>query len=101
KLWPPLIEDWISDSEDEAESNSKIEMETVKPSLAKIKFVKSKEKVKSLRKTTVKQVEKLRILVFSKQDDEQFESVDTLELELIEELAMSAKLVRPSSAWSL
>nr|GEU66526.1 hypothetical protein [Tanacetum cinerariifolium] len=51
----PFIEDWISDSEDETESKSKIEKETVKPSFAKIKFVKSKERVKSLRKTTVKQ----------------------------------------------
>nr|GEV52464.1 ribonuclease H-like domain-containing protein [Tanacetum cinerariifolium] len=52
---PPLIEDWISDIEDEAELKSKIEKETVKPSFAKIKFVKSKEQVKSPRKTTVKQ----------------------------------------------
>nr|GEY05584.1 reverse transcriptase domain-containing protein [Tanacetum cinerariifolium] len=53
---PPLIKDWISDSEDEAESKSKIEKKTVKLSFAKIKFVKSKEQVKSHRKTTVKQV---------------------------------------------
>ncbi|GJV46036.1 hypothetical protein Tco_1430572 [Tanacetum coccineum] len=33
---PPLIEDWISDSEDEAESKPKIEKKTVKPSFAKI-----------------------------------------------------------------
>ncbi|GJV83840.1 uncharacterized mitochondrial protein-like protein [Tanacetum coccineum] len=52
---PPLIEDWISDSEDEAESKPTIENKTVKPSFAKIEFVKSKEQVKSLRKTTVKQ----------------------------------------------
>ncbi|GJT41173.1 putative ribonuclease H-like domain-containing protein [Tanacetum coccineum] len=52
---PPLIEDWISDSEDEAESKPKIEKKTVKPSFAKIEFVKSKEQVKSPRKTTVKQ----------------------------------------------
>nr|GEX74468.1 hypothetical protein CTI12_AA081420 [Tanacetum cinerariifolium] len=51
----PLFEDWISNSEDEVESKSKIEKETVKPSFAKIKFVKSKEQVKSPRKTTVKQ----------------------------------------------
>nr|GEU40839.1 hypothetical protein [Tanacetum cinerariifolium] len=38
-----LIEDRILDSEDEAGSKSKIEKETVKPSFAKIKFVKSKE----------------------------------------------------------
>nr|GEU35106.1 retrovirus-related Pol polyprotein from transposon TNT 1-94 [Tanacetum cinerariifolium] len=52
----PLIEDWIADSEDKAESKPKIEKKTVKPSFAKIKFVKSKEQVKSPRKTTVKQV---------------------------------------------
>nr|GEV55349.1 ribonuclease H-like domain-containing protein [Tanacetum cinerariifolium] len=44
-----------ANSEDEAESKSKIEKKTVKPSFAKIKFVKSKEQVKSYRKTTVKQ----------------------------------------------
>nr|GEY42953.1 hypothetical protein [Tanacetum cinerariifolium] len=33
---PPLIKDWISDSEDEAESKLKIEKKTVKPSFAKI-----------------------------------------------------------------
>ncbi|GKA66577.1 ribonuclease H-like domain-containing protein [Tanacetum coccineum] len=52
---PPYIEDWISDSEDEAESMPKIEKKTVKPSFAKIEFVKSKEQVKSPRKTTIKQ----------------------------------------------
>nr|GEW34407.1 hypothetical protein [Tanacetum cinerariifolium] len=52
---PPLIEDWISASEDEAESKPKIEKKIVKPSFAKIEFVKSKEQVKSPRKTTVKQ----------------------------------------------
>nr|GEU86123.1 hypothetical protein [Tanacetum cinerariifolium] len=49
----PIIEDWISDSEDEDESKPKIEKTTVKPSFAKIEFVKSKEQVKSPRKTTV------------------------------------------------
>ncbi|GJR63139.1 ribonuclease H-like domain-containing protein [Tanacetum coccineum] len=52
---PPLIEDWISDSEDEAVSKPKIEKKTVKPSFSKIEFVKSKEQVKSPRKTTNKQ----------------------------------------------
>ncbi|GJY85753.1 hypothetical protein Tco_0499779 [Tanacetum coccineum] len=52
---PPLIEDYISDSEDEAESKPKIKKKTFKPSFAKIEFVKSKEQVKSPRKTTVKQ----------------------------------------------
>nr|GEW32413.1 DNA-directed DNA polymerase [Tanacetum cinerariifolium] len=52
---PTLIKDWISNSKDEAESKSKIEKETVKPSFAKIKFVKYKEQVKSPRKTIVNQ----------------------------------------------
>ncbi|GKA19766.1 ribonuclease H-like domain-containing protein, partial [Tanacetum coccineum] len=51
----PIIEEWVSDSEDEAESKPKIEKKTVKPSFAKIEFVKSKNQVKSPRKTTIKQ----------------------------------------------
>ncbi|GKG05704.1 hypothetical protein Tco_0325790, partial [Tanacetum coccineum] len=51
----PLIQDWVSDSEEEDVSKPKIEKKTVKPSFAKIEFVKSKEQVKSLRKTTIKQ----------------------------------------------
>ncbi|GJT15816.1 putative ribonuclease H-like domain-containing protein [Tanacetum coccineum] len=58
---PPLIEDWISDSEDEAELKPKIEKKTVKPSFAKIEFVKSKEQVKSPRKITVKQGDQNRL----------------------------------------
>nr|GEU63763.1 reverse transcriptase domain-containing protein [Tanacetum cinerariifolium] len=50
----------ISDSEDEVESKPKIEKETNKPSFAKIEFFKSKEQVKSPRKTTVKQVNSAR-----------------------------------------
>nr|GEY04661.1 retrotransposon protein, putative, unclassified [Tanacetum cinerariifolium] len=42
-------------SEDEAKSKYKIEEQMVKPSFAKLKFVKSKEQVKSPWKTTVKQ----------------------------------------------
>ncbi|GJY77020.1 ribonuclease H-like domain-containing protein [Tanacetum coccineum] len=58
---PPLIKDWISDSEDEAESKPKIKKKTIKPSFAKIEFVKSKEQVKSPRKTTVKQGDQNRL----------------------------------------
>ncbi|GKD36699.1 hypothetical protein Tco_1256906 [Tanacetum coccineum] len=65
---PPLIEDWISDSEDEAESKPKIEKKTVKPSFAKIEFVKSKEQVKSPRKTTVKQGQSTTIFVGESSD---------------------------------
>ncbi|GJX94779.1 hypothetical protein Tco_0349365 [Tanacetum coccineum] len=56
-----LIDYWILDSEDEAESMPKIEKKTVKPSFAKIEFVKSKEQVKSPRKTTVKQGDQNRL----------------------------------------
>nr|GEW25352.1 hypothetical protein [Tanacetum cinerariifolium] len=52
---PPLVKDWISDSEDEAKLGPKIKKKTVKPSFAKIEFVKSKEQVKTPMKTTVKQ----------------------------------------------
>nr|GEU35946.1 hypothetical protein [Tanacetum cinerariifolium] len=52
---PPLSEDWISDGEDEAELKPKIEKKTVKPSFAKIEFVKSTKQVKSPSKTIVKQ----------------------------------------------
>ncbi|GJV19013.1 ribonuclease H-like domain-containing protein [Tanacetum coccineum] len=51
----PLIEDWKSDCEDEAESKPKIKKKTVKHSFAKIEFVKSNEQVKSSRKTAIKQ----------------------------------------------
>ncbi|GKC53932.1 ribonuclease H-like domain-containing protein [Tanacetum coccineum] len=50
-----IIEDWVSDSEEEDVPQAKIEKKTVKPNFAKIEFVKSKEQVKSPRKTTVKQ----------------------------------------------
>ncbi|GKB14470.1 retrovirus-related pol polyprotein from transposon TNT 1-94, partial [Tanacetum coccineum] len=43
----PLIEDWISDSEDENETKSKSKQR--KPSFAKVEFVKSNEHVKSSR----------------------------------------------------
>ncbi|GJR23140.1 hypothetical protein Tco_0971667 [Tanacetum coccineum] len=39
----PMIEDWVSNSEEEDVPQAKIEKKTVKSSFAKIKFVKSKE----------------------------------------------------------
>ncbi|GJX98582.1 putative ribonuclease H-like domain-containing protein [Tanacetum coccineum] len=39
----PIIEDWVSDSKEKDMPQAKIQKKTVKPSLAKIKFVKSKE----------------------------------------------------------
>ncbi|GKC67870.1 ribonuclease H-like domain-containing protein [Tanacetum coccineum] len=55
----PIIEDWVSDNEEENVSQTKIEKKTVKPSIAKIEFVKPKQQEKTARKT-VKQVEKHR-----------------------------------------
>ncbi|GJQ92674.1 hypothetical protein Tco_0003813 [Tanacetum coccineum] len=51
----PIIEDWVPNSEEEDVPHAKKEKKTVKSSFAKIEFVKSKEQVKSPRKTTVKQ----------------------------------------------
>ncbi|GJT10755.1 hypothetical protein Tco_0857797 [Tanacetum coccineum] len=53
------IEEWVSDDEEEDVSQPKIEKKTVKPSISKMKFVKSKQQNKIARKT-VKQVEKHR-----------------------------------------
>ncbi|GJY91933.1 hypothetical protein Tco_0507715, partial [Tanacetum coccineum] len=55
----PIIEDWVSDGEEENVSQTKTEKKTVKPSIAKIEFVKPKKQEKTTRKT-VKQVEKHR-----------------------------------------
>ncbi|GKC29872.1 ribonuclease H-like domain-containing protein, partial [Tanacetum coccineum] len=55
----PIIEDWVSDSEEENVSQTKTEKKTVKPSIAKIEFVKPKQQEKTARKY-VKQVEKHR-----------------------------------------
>ncbi|GKF08946.1 ribonuclease H-like domain-containing protein, partial [Tanacetum coccineum] len=50
-----IIEDWVvSDSEEKDVPQAKKEKKTIKPSFAKIKFVKSKEQVKTPRKTIVK-----------------------------------------------
>ncbi|GJR08753.1 ribonuclease H-like domain-containing protein [Tanacetum coccineum] len=51
-----IIEDWVSDSEEENVSQTKIEKKTAKPSFVKIDFVKAKQTNKTDRKTA-KQVE--------------------------------------------
>ncbi|GJR96441.1 ribonuclease H-like domain-containing protein [Tanacetum coccineum] len=61
----PIIEDWVSDSEEEDMPQAKKEKKTVKSSFAKIKFVKSKEQIKSPRKTTVKQDNQNRLNTYS------------------------------------
>ncbi|GJX48535.1 ribonuclease H-like domain-containing protein [Tanacetum coccineum] len=55
----PIIEDWVSDSEEEDVSQTKTEKKIVKTSIAKIEFVKPKQQKKTARKT-IKQIEKHR-----------------------------------------
>ncbi|GKE93482.1 hypothetical protein Tco_1574577 [Tanacetum coccineum] len=55
----PIIEEWVSGSEDENVSQTKTVKKTVKPSIAKIEFLKPKHQEKTIRKT-VKQAEKHR-----------------------------------------
>ncbi|GKA05737.1 hypothetical protein Tco_0684857, partial [Tanacetum coccineum] len=52
----PSIEEWVLDNEEEDVSQTKTKKKTVKPSIAKIEFVKPKQQDKTVRKT-VKQVE--------------------------------------------
>ncbi|GKA40430.1 hypothetical protein Tco_0733023, partial [Tanacetum coccineum] len=54
-----IIEEYVSDSEEENVSRPKTEKKIVKPSIAKIEFVKPKQQKKTTRKT-VKQAEKHR-----------------------------------------
>ncbi|GJZ50912.1 hypothetical protein Tco_0605427 [Tanacetum coccineum] len=55
----PTIEEWVSDDEEKDMTQPKIEKKTVKPSVAKIEFVKSRQHGKTTRKTA-KQVEQHR-----------------------------------------
>ncbi|GJT71619.1 hypothetical protein Tco_1030905, partial [Tanacetum coccineum] len=55
----PIIKDWMSDNEEEDVSQPKIEKKTIRPSIVKKEFVKSKQQDKTARKT-VKQVEQHR-----------------------------------------
>ncbi|GJW71008.1 ribonuclease H-like domain-containing protein [Tanacetum coccineum] len=57
----PIIKDWVSDSEEENVSQTKTEKKivTVRPSIVKKEFVKSKQQEKTARKT-IKQVEQHR-----------------------------------------
>ncbi|GJV98545.1 putative ribonuclease H-like domain-containing protein [Tanacetum coccineum] len=56
----PIIKDYVSNSEEEDIPQAKIQKKTVKPSFAKIEFVKSKKRVKSPRKKIVKQSDQNR-----------------------------------------
>ncbi|GJS71839.1 ribonuclease H-like domain-containing protein [Tanacetum coccineum] len=55
----PIIEDWMSDNEEDDVPQAKIEKKTFKPSFSKIEFVKLKQQEKTGRKT-VNHVEKNR-----------------------------------------
>ncbi|GKE04440.1 hypothetical protein Tco_1396458, partial [Tanacetum coccineum] len=52
----PMTEDWVSDSEEENVSQTKIEKKTAKPSYVKIDFVKAKQTNKTNRKTAKQRV---------------------------------------------
>ncbi|GJT79053.1 hypothetical protein Tco_1045778 [Tanacetum coccineum] len=47
----PIIEEWVSDDEEEDVSQPKTEKKTVRPSIVKKEFVKSKQQEKTARKT--------------------------------------------------
>nr|GEW71923.1 reverse transcriptase domain-containing protein [Tanacetum cinerariifolium] len=47
----PIIEEWVLDNKEEDVSQPKIEKKTVRPSIAKIEFVKPRQQKKSARKT--------------------------------------------------
>ncbi|GJU54913.1 hypothetical protein Tco_1228627 [Tanacetum coccineum] len=60
----PSIEEWVSDDEEEDVSQPKTEKKTVRPSIVKKEFVKSKQQEKTAWKT-VKQVEQFRQNTYS------------------------------------
>ncbi|GKG10089.1 hypothetical protein Tco_0338835 [Tanacetum coccineum] len=47
----PIIEDWVSENEEDDVPQAKIQKKTFKPSFAKIEFVKPKQQEKTARKT--------------------------------------------------
>ncbi|GKB40330.1 ribonuclease H-like domain-containing protein [Tanacetum coccineum] len=53
----PIIEEWVSDSEEENVSQPKTKKKIVKPSIAKIEFVKPKQQEKTARKTGNPQID--------------------------------------------
>nr|GEU94877.1 ribonuclease H-like domain-containing protein [Tanacetum cinerariifolium] len=55
----PIIEEWVSDNEKAGMSQPKIEKKIVRPSIAKIDFVKSKQHEKTARKTVKTKYEEI------------------------------------------
>nr|GEU61462.1 hypothetical protein [Tanacetum cinerariifolium] len=64
-----IIKDWKSDNEDESVPRPKIEKKTVKPSVAKVEFVKPKQQSQNARKT-IKNVKKSRQSTNSKRGNQ-------------------------------
>ncbi|GJS00943.1 ribonuclease H-like domain-containing protein [Tanacetum coccineum] len=67
-----IIEEWVSDDEEEDVSQPKIEKKIVRPSIVKKEFVKSKQQEKTARKT-VKQVEQHRQNTHSLEESKKLE----------------------------
>nr|GEU40597.1 retrovirus-related Pol polyprotein from transposon TNT 1-94 [Tanacetum cinerariifolium] len=65
----PFIKDWKSADEDESVPQPRIEMKTVKPSVAKVEFVKPKQQIQNARKN-VKNVKKSRKSTNSKRGNQ-------------------------------
>ncbi|GKA99866.1 ribonuclease H-like domain-containing protein, partial [Tanacetum coccineum] len=77
----PLIEDWISDSEDENETEFKTKQR--KPSFAKVEFVKSKEHVKTPRES-VKEVENNKQAKYPRKNSQSPRDCDIYEKKMVE-----------------
>ncbi|GJQ99882.1 ribonuclease H-like domain-containing protein [Tanacetum coccineum] len=67
-----IIEEWVSDSEEENVSQTKTEKKTVKPSIAKIEFVKPKQQEKTARKTCLNMLRKHRQITHSPEQSKKF-----------------------------
>ncbi|GKA04099.1 ribonuclease H-like domain-containing protein [Tanacetum coccineum] len=77
----PLIEDWISDSEDENETESKSKQ--IKSSFAKVEFVKSKKHVKTPRES-VKKVENKKKAKYPRKNSKSPRDCDFYEKKMVE-----------------
>ncbi|GJR53016.1 hypothetical protein Tco_1403537, partial [Tanacetum coccineum] len=79
----PLIEDWISDSEDDNENKNEFKSKQRKPSFTKIEFVKSNEHVKTS-KESVKKVENKRQAKYPRKTVKALKDCDLYEKKMVE-----------------
>ncbi|GJY59883.1 putative ribonuclease H-like domain-containing protein [Tanacetum coccineum] len=79
----PLIEDWISDSEDENETGFKSKQR--KPSFSKTEFVKSNEHVKTPRES-VKKVENKKQAKYPRKNSQSLRDCDLYEKKMVEKI---------------